>query len=180
MPPKRWPGNGHGLPSSRSACTNRTPGIDCGSRSTAITPRFAKTLACRPAPLATSSTGPRVTSGAQRATHGDGSSDACTVFDEQIAQHRTMAASLVFAVAADGKVRLVRQRSKQAEQALGGRRLHFAAVGLGHAVPVLQSAGDELRARREVRKPQVVVVQLGVVVLAHAARGAAYGAEAQP
>src|SRR6187397_1410883 len=108
MPPKRWPGNGHGLPSSRSAWTNCTPEIDCGARSTAITPRLVKTRECLPAPLATSSTGPRVTSGAQRITHGDGSSDSCTTLSQQVAQHRTVTALLVLAVAADRKVSVLR------------------------------------------------------------------------
>src|SRR4030095_6377788 len=103
MPPKRWPGNGHALPSSRSACTNRTPGMDCGSRSTAITSTPLKILEWRPAPLATSSTGPRFTSGAHRTTHGDGSSDACTVLDQELAQHRAMAAVFVLAIETDGK-----------------------------------------------------------------------------
>src|SRR5256886_15897987 len=40
-------------------------------------PRPAKKRACRPAPLATSSTGPRVTSCAQRTTHSDGASAPC-------------------------------------------------------------------------------------------------------
>src|SRR5581483_10678604 len=70
-------------PFSRSACTKRTPGISCGSRSTASTsrPRAANSRAWRPAPLATSSTGPRSTSSAQRETHADGASRSWCCFE---------------------------------------------------------------------------------------------------
>src|SRR3989442_9650797 len=44
---------------------------------TTARPRPEKRRACRPAPLATSSTGPRVTSCAQRTTHSDGASAPC-------------------------------------------------------------------------------------------------------
>src|SRR2546423_1126308 len=68
------PANGHGLPSSRSALTKW---IDEGSaasiRSTphASKPRSAKNVAWRPSPHATSSTGPRSTSCAQRTTQSE-------------------------------------------------------------------------------------------------------------
>src|ERR1700741_752858 len=182
MPPKRCPANGHGLPSSRSACTERTPGIDCASRSTATTssPRWANNFACRPAPLATSSTGPRVTSGAQRATHADGvSSEACIVFPQQLPQDRPVAALLVLAIAADRKIRVVRQLGEKLEQALGGRRLHLPPIPLHESLPVPVSASDELRARRQVRQPDIVEVEARIVRLLHAARRPPHGAKAQ-
>src|SRR5687768_8262898 len=80
MPAKRCPANGHGLPSSRSAFTNWIFRLKaCASRSTATTssPRSAKKRACRPAPLATSSTGPRSISAAQRTTQSEGASPEC-------------------------------------------------------------------------------------------------------
>ena len=70
------PGSGQGLPSSRSACMKRAPGICCGSRSTATTwrPRSRKNAAWRPDPQATSRTVPCVINGAQRRTQADGAS----------------------------------------------------------------------------------------------------------
>src|SRR5688572_17047689 len=114
MAPKRWPANGHGLPSSRSACTNVTPGIDCGSRSTATTSRFLppKKRACLPPPLATSSTGPRVTSAAQRTTHGEGPSEPCATCGEQLLEDRAVAAVLAFAIATNREVGMERELRK--------------------------------------------------------------------
>src|SRR5438477_6713687 len=78
----RLPAKGQ-APPSRSAFTNCTPGIVCGSRSTAMTssPRSAKKTAWRPAPEATSSTGPAVTRSAQRRTHSEGNSAELNVPD---------------------------------------------------------------------------------------------------
>src|SRR5574339_166882 len=180
MPPNCCAGNGHGLPSSRSACTNFAPGMDCGSRSTAMTSNLLKTLACLPEPQATSSTGPRLTSGAQRTTHGDGVSGcACAMLLEKPPQDRAVAALLVLAIAADRKIRLPRKRRQHAKQPLRGRRLHLALVGPGEALPVLVRERDHLGRRREIGKPDVVVIEPGVVALFHSARRAAHRAEAQ-
>src|SRR5687768_12480243 len=182
MPPKRRPSKGQGLPSSRSALTKVIPsGRACKSRSTAMTFKFleAKSRECRPAPLATSSTGPRATSGAQRLTQSDGSSESCAMLGQQLAQDRAVAARLVIAVAADGKVRIERQRREKCEQALGRRGLHLAAIGAGEARPVLLRARHQPGARREIGQPDVVVVAARVIGLAHAARRPAHGAQAR-
>src|SRR5574341_953930 len=188
MPPKRSPANGHGLPSSRSARTLRTPAIVGGSRSTATTssPRAANNFACRPAPLATSSTGPRATSGAQRTTQGEGVSiDACTVLPQQLAQDRAVAARLVLAIAADREVRMMRQRGKQLGQAPRRGGFHFLEITTRKLSPALVRPGlsdrpsEERFARREIRQPEVVVIAPREIRLAHAARRAPHGAEAR-
>src|SRR6185503_12642674 len=188
MPPKRWPANGHGLPSSRSALTNRTPGIDCASRSTATTssPRAAKSLACRPCPLATSSTGPRATSGAHRATQRDGVSiEACIFLAQQLAQNRAVAARLVLAVATDGEVRMLGKPCEELEQALRRRDFHLACVSFPVAAPARIRPGlrdgpaEQLLAGRKLRKPHVVIVAPRVIAFLHTARRAAHRADAQ-
>src|SRR5688500_15581361 len=182
MPPKRCPGNGHGLPSSRSALTKVIAlGKTCASRSTAVTlsPRDENTLACLPAPLATSSTGPRVTSSAQRLTHADGSSESCAMLGEQLAQDGAMAALRVFAVAANREIRVRRQRGEEADQAIGRRRLHLAAIRLGEARPVLLRLRHQPGAGREIGQPQVVIIAPRVIGLAHAARRPAHRAQTQ-
>ena len=61
-----------------------------------------------------------------------------------------MTARLVLAVAADREVRVLRHCREQSDQAIGGRRLHLAAVRLRNPLPVLQRSRDELLARREI------------------------------
>src|ERR1700675_2664342 len=111
--------------------------MTCGSRSTATasSPLPAKKRACRPCPLATSSTGPRVTSGAHRTTQSEGVSDPWESAGnfrpfpgQQPAQDRAMATLRALAVAADGKIRVARQFRQELNQALAVRRLHLAAI----------------------------------------------------
>src|SRR5688572_17784251 len=112
-----------------------------GSRSTAITGMFLclKRRACRPIPLATSRTGPRPTSGAQRLTQSDGSSESCAMLCQQLAQERAVAALLVLAIAAHGKVCVSRQGGEKPDQAPRGGRLHLAPVVARVLLPPLIS-----------------------------------------
>ncbi len=89
-------------------------------------------------------------------------------------------------VAADGQVGVVGKRGEQIEQVLRARRAHLAAI----VAQVLSPAGvgpglakrpaDPFLARRQLGKPQVVVVAPRVIGFAHAARRAPYRANAQP
>src|SRR5687767_2837394 len=163
--------------------------MTCGSRSTAITssPRCAKNLACRPDPLATSSTGPRVTSGAQRTTQGEGvSSESCAMISQQLSQNRPVATRLIFAIAADRNVCLSGKRCQQRDEPLRSRCPHLFFVRFPEPAParigprLRQRPADYFLAGRKLRKPDVVVVTARVVALLDAARRPPHRAEAQP
>src|SRR5687767_489775 len=96
-----------------------------------------------------------------------------------------MAALLVLAVAADGKIRRVREASQEIQQTLRGRRFHLALVGFAVAAParigpwLRNGPAKQLLARRKLRKPYVVIVAPRIVAFLHPARRAAHGADAQ-
>src|SRR5262249_1582416 len=127
----------------------------CASRSTATTARFLsmKIRACLPDPLATSSTGPRFTSGAQRTTHSDG--DSGPIVGKKRAQDRAVAAAFIRAVAADREIAAVGKQSEQLEQPLRLRPCHFASVEPFESLPVARLRElDQLRARRQLGQPK--------------------------
>src|SRR6185436_496928 len=134
------------MPFSRSACTNFTPGICCGARSTATAskPRAAKRRAWRPGPLATSSTGPLFTSGAQRTTHSLG--DSGPMLEKDLAKDRAMATRLVLAIATHGKIRSPGESGQRLQKML--LPLHFLAIAPGERLPVAVRELDQRSARR--------------------------------
>src|SRR5438067_2455539 len=128
----RLPAKGQ-APPSRSAFTNCTPGIICGSRSTAMTssPRSAKKTAWRPAPEATSSTGPAVTRSAQRRTHSEASSAELNVAKPVSLSSRQ---AIVGALAVEARWRAPQQRCGHA----------FEGVDAHHGIQVtLDVARDD-------------------------------------
>src|SRR4051794_26552182 len=96
-----------------------------------------------------------------------------------------MTPRFVLAVAANREVRRLRERSKELDQALRVRLAHLTAVlalkaGPSKRVPGFgQEPRDEVGGRREVRHPDIVVVQSRRVFLADAARRTSHRAEAQ-
>src|SRR5258706_13657040 len=109
-----------------------------------------------------------------------------TALAQKIPEQRAVAALFVLAIAADGQVGVVGKRGEQIEQVLRARRAHLAAI----VAQVLSPAGvgpglakrpaDPFLARRQLGKPQVVVIAPRVIGFAHAARRAPYRAHAQP
>src|SRR4051794_32567391 len=85
-----------------------------------------------------------------------------------------MTAVRVLAVTAERKIRLVRQAGQQREQALCRGFPHLAPIALGKSGPTLRGERlgdrifDQLRARRQIRKPEIEVVAPSVILLANA------------
>src|SRR5581483_6484940 len=96
-----------------------------------------------------------------------------------------MAATLVLAVAADGEVGVMRQRRERRDVVSRIRDAHLAAIAPREGFPSRRRErlghhpAEQLEARREVREPNVVVIELRVIALLHAARRLAHGAEPQ-
>src|SRR5258706_9560448 len=104
---------------------------------------------------------------------------------EELAEHRTMAARLVLAVAPDGKVRVAREEREHLERVPGLRPRHLGAVLLRESRPLRRRLRGEpqlhrLDTRGERREPGVVEVAPGELALRHPARRAANGAQARP
>src|SRR6185503_531995 len=94
-----------------------------------------------------------------------------------------MATRLVFAVAADTEARVPRQRGQQRNQPLRGRHVNLRAIFFRERRPPFvgeRLRGGELeerRARREVGQPEVEVVEPREILLLHAPRRTAHGAQ---
>src|SRR5882724_1378095 len=108
------------------------------------------------------------------------------VLHEQLAQDRAMALVLALAVAADREVRLVGQPGEELERALTRGLPHLAPVALHVAAPargrerLRERPTHQLRARRQLRVPDVEEIAAGIVGLAHAPREPADRAQPQP
>src|SRR5262249_14803798 len=113
--------------------------------------------------------------------HADVRSRLC----QDLAQHGPVAPRLVFAVAADAEVGLLRQRGEEREQALRRRRAHLGAEAPRELRPARVAPRfrdrprQERAARREVRRPQIVVVEPRVIRFPDAARRTPHRAEPQ-
>src|SRR6185436_14637831 len=94
-----------------------------------------------------------------------------------------VAARRVLAVAADTEARVLRQCGQQHDQSLRGRRVHLRAIFFCERRPPFvgeRLRGGELeerRARREVGQPEVEVVEPREILLLHAPRRPAHGAQ---
>src|SRR5258705_1770137 len=108
------------------------------------------------------------------------------VLHEQLAQDRAMALVLALAVAADREVRLVGQPCEELERALTRGLPHLAPVALRVAAPargrerLRERPAHQLRARRQLRVPDVEEIAAGIVGLAHAPWEPAYRTQPQP
>src|SRR4051812_22500317 len=99
--------------------------------------------------------------------------DFPALLDEDAAQQRAMAARLVLAVAADGKIYMVRQLRQHVGRAACVGPRHFGSVLLRESRPLgrcLRRQGELHRrqARRERREPNVVIVAGGKTPPFHA------------
>ena len=76
---------------------------------------------------------------------------------QQLAQQRTMAARLVFAITADREIGVMRERGQHVERLARGRRRHFRAIlsGEGRPLPVgFRGPGRVSSWRRSARGPE--------------------------
>ena len=104
---------------------------------------------------------------------------------EQFPQDCPMATLFICAITADGKIRMVRKRSKQIEVSAGGGLLHFCqkpAFELFPAGLIFKQCRflQERFAWCQIRKPDVVEVLCRKVILAHASRRTTDRADAEP
>src|SRR5689334_2746919 len=84
-------------------------------------------------------------------------------------------------------MRLLREHGEELQQVLGRGRLHLAAVIAHEALPhrgrllaLAVHPAQQLRARRKLGHPGVEEILARVVLLLHAARRTAHGAQARP
>src|SRR5262249_27752764 len=101
---------------------------------------------------------------------------------QQLAKNRTVAASLVFAVAADRQVGAMRERRQQIERPSCRRRIHLRFEGADKAFPFSLShcrlaLRHQRRAGREVGIPDIEPVVARVAVLANSARRTSHRAD---
>src|SRR4051812_12059276 len=95
-----------------------------------------------------------------------------------------MAARFVLAIAADGKIRVMRQGREDVERLARVRRGHLRAVLAREGLPLRVAFGRHAElergcARREHRVPDVVEIPPGELAFRHAAWRATHGAEAR-
>src|SRR5262249_25504872 len=106
--------------------------------------------------------------------------------DQQLAQYGSMTSCFIVAVATDAEVRVRGEPREEREQAPGCRRAHLGTIATGELRPARVGPwlrgcpGDQRRARRQLRQPQIVIVEARVVALLHTARRTPDGAAPQP
>lgn len=98
-----------------------------------------------------------------RPRNGERSDQRRASLDEQLAQKRTMAVSFVCAIAADGEMGGVRERSKRIEEVTRLPLVHLGSVAARECVPGARGSArqrclHQLLTGREVRKPYVVPI----------------------
>jgi len=102
--------------------------------------------------------------------------------DEQLTKHRPMAARLILAITANGKIRLLRQCRKQIEDSAVFRISHLATIALYEGGPptiVCSGECNLFRRWRQMEQPDVVPVALRELRLGHPARWAPHRTDTQ-
>src|SRR3990167_1352708 len=151
--------------------------------------RCALSAACETGVAQTVATAQRAPRCADGVTLGGAHSDSggirypCARFGEKCAQHRAVAVRFVLAIAAHGEVGVLRHPCQQRQGVAVVRRGHLGAVLALEGSPLLGRGGglgllDGLGARGQVGVPDVVPVLRRELLLGHAARRAAHGADA--
>ena len=107
-----------------------------------------------------------------------------SLFDQQLAEHRTMTMGFVLAVTTDREIGLAREGREQFDGMTVFRRRHLGPILFDKPRPLsrsfrLQSELHRRQAGREIRKPDVIPVLRGKLRLGDTARRTAHGANAQ-
>ena len=102
--------------------------------------------------------------------------------EEDLAQHRAVAAGFIGTITTDGEVGLMGQRRENIQRCTLIGRGHFRPVLFHEAIPVpfrpsRERLLDQCRARRQRRQPDIVEILRGILRLPYASRRASHGAE---
>jgi len=105
---------------------------------------------------------------------------------QQFAEQRSVAAPGILAITPNRKIRLLAERSKQRNRALGIGTCHLAQIALRERGParvrpwLRLRVCDQLAARRNLRQPHVEEIELRVILFPDATRQQPHGADPNP
>jgi hypothetical protein len=105
---------------------------------------------------------------------------------QQFAEQRSVAAPGILAITPNRKIRLLAERSKQRNRALGIGTCHLAQIALRERGParvrpwLRLRVCDQLAARRNLRQPHVEEIELRVILFPDATRQQPHGADSNP
>jgi hypothetical protein len=105
---------------------------------------------------------------------------------QQFAEQRSVAAPGILAITPNRKIRLLAERSKQRNRALGIGTCHLAQIALRERGPARVRPWLRLRvchqlaARRNLRQPHVEEIELRVILFPDATRQQPHGADPNP